>query len=200
MKSAIIIFVRKPELGKVKTRLAASLGNEKALEIYQELLLHTCQICEQVEVDKFVYYHEKIEQNDLWDADGFNKKLQTNAELGEKMKLAFKEIFDTGYKKVVIIGSDCLQLTDGHIMEALSLLDKNDTVIGPAKDGGYYLLGMKMLHPYLFENKTWSTSTVFNETKADAERYQLNMAVLPVLTDVDTEADWIESKSMQHDL
>lgn len=200
MKSAIIIFVRTPELGKVKTRLASSLGNEKTLEVYKELLLHTRQICEQVEADKFVYYHEKIEQNDFWDADGFNKRLQANAELGDKMRQAFKDIFDAGYRKVVIIGSDCLQLTDGHIKEALYLLEKNDTVIGPAKDGGYYLLGMKMLYPYFFENKTWSTSTVFNETMKDAELNQLNMAVLSILTDVDTEADWIESKTTQHDL
>ena len=73
MNEAIIIFVRKPELGKVKTRLAASLGAEKALEIYKELLLHTRQICERVKADKFVYYHVQIEHNDLWDVDGFSK-------------------------------------------------------------------------------------------------------------------------------
>ena len=200
MNEAIIIFVRKPELGKVKTRLAASLGIEKALEIYKELLLHTRQICERVKADKFVYYHEQIEQNDLWDASGFDKKIQANAELGEKMLRAFTEVFDAGYKKVLIIGSDCLQLTDRLITEALSLLDKNDTVVGPAKDGGYYLLGMKNLHNFLFENKTWSSNNVFDETMKNAEDHQLNMAVLPMLTDVDTEADWIASKTALHDL
>ncbi len=200
MNEAIIIFVRKPELGKVKTRLAASLGNEKALEVYKELLWHTRQICKQVGADKFVYYHEQIEQNDLWDASGFNKRLQANAELGVKMVKAFKEVFDAGYKKVLIIGSDCLQLTDELIKEALCVLNKNDAVIGPATDGGYYLLGMKNLHPYFFENKLWSSSNVFDETMDDALHHQLTMAVLPILTDVDTEADWIESKPMQHDL
>ena len=200
MKEAIIVFVRKPELGKVKTRLAASLGNEKALEIYKVLLLHTREICEKVNAHKFVYYHEKIEINDLWDADGFKKRLQTNAGLGEKMMQAFKDVFDAGYKKVLIIGSDCLQLTDGIIKDAFNQLHENEVIIGPAKDGGYYLLGMKNLYPYLFENKTWSTSTVFDETMEDAEHHQLSIAVLPVLTDVDTEADWIESKPMQHDV
>ena len=111
MREAIIIFVRNPELGKVKTRLAATLGDEEALDIYNQLLDHTLTVSRQIKADKFVFYHEEIWLEDRWQTDGFYKRLQNGNELGEKMKNAFTELFRQGYNKVIIIGSDCLQLT-----------------------------------------------------------------------------------------
>lgn len=196
MKEAIIIFVRNLQLGKVKTRLANTLGDEKALAIYKELLYHTKEITAQITADKYVFYFDKIEENDLWNAPGFFKCRQCNDELGGKMKNAFKELFDKGYEKVAIIGSDCFELTTAIIGEAFALLKNNDTVIGPAKDGGYYLLGMKKLIEPVFENKQWSTDSVFSETINDLTKNNFSFASLPVLTDVDTEEDWNHTKKI----
>ena len=196
MKDAVIIFVRNPELGKVKTRLAATVGDEEALNIYSLLLNHTMQEAGKVAADKFVFYHQQITTDDIWNANGFYKKLQTGESLGDKMKVAFNEIFKLGYNKIMIIGSDCLQLNSTIINAGFGLLDEHDTVIGPAKDGGYYLLGMKENHGFLFDNKTWSTESVFDESMKDMQQYHLSTGMLPLLTDVDTEADWIESKKL----
>ncbi len=194
MKKALIIFVRKPELGKVKTRLAVSVGNEKAVAIYKELLQHTYEISRSVSVLKFVYYANTIEENDMWSAEGFIKKLQSAAGLGGKMKDAFAAQVNEGYEKVVIIGSDCFQLTTAIIQQAFELLNRHEVVIGPAKDGGYYLLGMKKLHGFIFENKNWSTETVFTDTVHELKKHNVSFATLPILTDVDTEEDWLLSK------
>jgi hypothetical protein len=194
MKNAVIIFVRNPELGKVKTRLAATVGDEEALNIYCLLLNHTMQQAGKVAADKFVFYHQQIKADDIWNKDGFYKKLQTGESLGDKMKAAFDEIFNLGYNKIMIIGSDCLQLNSTIINAGFGLLDEHDTVIGPATDGGYYLLGMKKNYGFLFDNKAWSTENVFDDSMKDMQQHHLSTGLLPVLTDVDTEADWIESK------
>lgn len=194
MKQALIIFVRKPELGKVKTRLAATVGNEKALEIYKTLLQHTHTVAEQVEADKFVFYHQQTEENDIWSKDGFTKKLQSNADLGKKMSDAFSEVFNAGFGQAVIIGSDCLQLQAQVIEDAFAILQYKDLVIGPANDGGYYLLGMKKMHEFIFRNKDWSTDSVLKQTFEDIARHQLSVGLLPELIDIDTEEDWLLSK------
>lgn len=191
---ALIIFVRRPELGKVKTRLAATVGNEKALAIYKELLMHTFMIAQNVNADKHVFYHEEIEENDFWNAEGFTKHTQINADLGVKMQSAFETVLHMGYKNCIIIGSDCFQLTTQLIEDAFTFLEQNDVVIGPANDGGYYLLGMKKMFSFLFTNKEWSTSSVFDDTINDIEKNNLQLAILPELIDVDTEEDWLASK------
>lgn len=196
MKNAIIIFVRNPELGKVKTRLAATVGDEQALDIYCQLLNHTMQQATEVAADKFVFYHQQIKVDDIWTKDGFYKKLQTGESLGDKMKAAFDEIFKAGYDKIIIIGSDCLLLNSSIINDGFALLDEHDTVIGPATDGGYYLLGMKKNYGFLFDNKAWSTESVFDDSMKDMQHHHLSTGFLPVLTDVDTEANWIESKKL----
>ena len=196
MKDALIIFVRNPELGKVKTRLAATVGDEQALDIYCQLLNHTMEQASEIAADKFVYYHQQIKADDIWNLDDFYKKLQTGEGLGDKMKAAFDEIFKLGYKKIMVIGSDCLQLKSAIINAGFGLLDEHDTVIGPATDGGYYLLGMKKNYGFLFDDKPWSTESVFDETMKDMRQHNLSTGLLPVLTDVDTKADWIESKKL----
>ena len=194
MKNALIVFVRKPEWGKVKTRLAATVGNDVALDIYKELLQHTFNIVKSTPFTKFICYVNEIEKDDLWNAEGFVKRLQSETDLGSKMKDAFSEVLNEGYKKAVIIGSDCMDLTTAIIVQAFDLLETKDTVIGPAKDGGYYLLGMKNLSPFIFKDKNWSTSSVYNDTVIDMEANGISFGVLPLLNDVDTEDDWLSSK------
>lgn len=181
----LIIFVKNPVLGKVKTRLAAGIGEEKALDIYLQLLKLTREAANGSLCMRHVFYSDEIE-NDAWDDDRFNKHIQEGTDLGLRMKNAFEKVFALGAKKAVIIGSDCPQLTTDLIEESFEILNDKDTVIGPAKDGGYYLLGMKKLHSYLFEDKEWSTDTVFEDTVLDLMENRLSYGRLERLSDLDT--------------
>ncbi|HLV15572.1 MAG TPA: TIGR04282 family arsenosugar biosynthesis glycosyltransferase [Xanthomarina sp.] len=183
-KKAIIIFARNPELGKCKTRLAKTIGEKAALNVYKYLLQHTANITEKVAADKFIFYSEHIHKNDIWDEDIFIKRLQQGTDLGSKMQNAFTELFNSGYEKVLIVGSDILDLKSEHITNSFHKLETHDIVIGPALDGGYYLLGMKQLHPQIFENKFWGTETVLKDTLNELQHE--NVCLLEKLNDIDT--------------
>ena len=192
---AIIVFVRNPTLGKVKTRLAQTLGNEKALEIYQKLLLHTNSVIKEVACDKFIFYTDYINENDMWDATVYKKYLQTEGDLGNRITHAFEIVFTLGYQQVCIVGSDCNELTNTIITNAFAALQTNDFVIGPSTDGGYYLLGMQqLLHP-LFINIHWSTDVVLSQTIHAIHNAEKTYFLLPALTDIDEEvnvpAEWL---------
>lgn len=190
MKSdAIIIFVRRPIAGKVKTRLAKTLGADKALAIYKKLLAHTASIATNLSADKFVYYSDEVDEQDGWNNDVFKKRKQVEAELGTKMQAAFEECFNEGYEKLLIIGSDCYELTSDIIEEAFAQLQHVDIVAGPAQDGGYYLLGMKKPNPTIFNLTTWSNSEVLQSTLAKCEAAGLSYYLLPTLNDVDEAED-----------
>ncbi len=186
-KTLILIFTRNPELGKCKTRLAKTVGNKNALIIYKMLLEHTEKVVRQVQVDKAVYYSVKIRENDLWDATIYQKHQQNGADLGIRMQNAFKKSFEAGYEKVLIVGSDLYDLKPKHITGAIQKLESNDVVIGPALDGGYYLLGMKKLHSHIFENKQWGTETVRADTLADLQNKKVTQ--LETLNDIDVFED-----------
>lgn len=183
ISNALIIFTRNPELGKCKTRLANSVGNEEALKIYKYLLQHTANVSKKVDAERFVFYSDDIQQKDIWDNSYFNKKLQKGDDLGERMENAFKHLFLDGFKKVVIVGSDLLDLSETIIENAYKKLDDNDAVIGPAQDGGYYLLGMKNLNENVFKNKSWGNNTVFEKTEQDFSNE--NLYILETLNDID---------------
>lgn len=186
-KNLLLIFTRNPELGKCKTRLAKTIGQENALSIYKMLLEHTAKITATAICDKAVYYSVKIRENDLWDNTIFQKHQQRGTDLGQRMKNAFKKSFENNYHKVLIIGSDLYDLEAKHIQKAFEALNHNDVVIGPAQDGGYYLLGMKELQPYIFENKKWGTATVREETLNDLKTKKV--AQLETLNDIDVYDD-----------
>jgi|TARA_B110000285_G_C15059910_1_gene581761 rSAM/selenodomain-associated transferase 1 len=182
-KNALIIFTRNPELGKVKTRLAATIGNQSALEIYKLLINHTVRITSTINADKYVFYSENIQQNDAWNPALFIKELQNGKDLGERMKNAFDLLFKKGYQKIVIVGSDIYELDSQDIDDSFIALKKSSFVIGPAKDGGYYLLGMRQLNKNIFENKNWGTDTVFNDTIIDLKENAV--ALLSKKNDID---------------
>lgn len=188
-KNLLIIFYRNPELGKVKSRLAVTIGEERALAIYLLMAAHARTTALTIPVDKVVYYSRFIDTEDNWSNSDFQKRLQHGEDLGEKMKHAFEESFSVGYESVCIIGTDCLELTKDILKEAFESLKHQDAVIGPAADGGYYLLGMNRMIPELFDNKKWSTSTVCENTIEDMKLLQRNHHLLPVLHDVDSESD-----------
>lgn len=186
VKKGLIIFARKPVLGQVKTRLAATIGDLKALNIYKRLLTHTRSVASLSTCHGFAFLTEKDEDN-FW--NGFSCELQSGDSLGDRMHEAFDLLFRKGYHHCVIIGSDCPKLTKEIINSAFDNLETNDIVIGAAADGGYYLLGMKKLHSSLFKNKNWSTENVFIQTLIDIKKQGLTYHTMPVLNDVDEEKD-----------
>jgi len=186
-KNLLLIFTRNPELGKAKTRLAKTVGEETALEIYKFLLERTRNISSKVTSDKAVYYSVKVRENDIWNANIYQKHQQVGEDLGIRMLNAFKNGFEAGYKKVLIIGSDLYDLTSQNIENAFKQLDTNDVVIGPAEDGGYYLLGMNSLQENIFKNKNWGTETVRKDTLEDLQ--DKKVLLLPELNDVDVFED-----------
>jgi rSAM/selenodomain-associated transferase 1 len=185
-KNALIIFVKNPELGKVKTRLAKSIGPQRAMEVYIQLLKYTRQVTNQLsDVNKYVYYAEAITAVDIWDSTMYDKRLQYGENLGERMQGAFADCFEEGNDKVVIIGSDCPDIQLEHLQAAFVFLDTADVVIGPVTDGGYYLLGMKTCYRELFKEISWSTSAVFQQTRQKMETLGLSYHLLEMLSDVD---------------
>ena len=187
----VMAFVKNPELGKAKTRLAATVGDEKALEIYIQLLQYTHLIIKDLDCDRAIHYASFIDRDDFWLNELYQKYVQVSGELGDKMEAAFSKAFNQGYQKVVIIGSDCPELTTEIIQEALTALDTKDVVFGKAEDGGYYLMGMNKLVPELFHDKQWSTATVLSDSIQNCEDLGLSYQVLKTLSDIDFEADWL---------
>lgn len=163
-KNLLLIFTRNPELGKCKTRLADKVGDAAALDIYKFLLDHTVQITAHLYAKKTVYYSEEIWENDIWENKVFDKKLQHGNDLGDRMANAFLDGFQQDFEKIIVIGSDMYDLSQEDLETAFKALDENDFVIGPAIDGGYYLLGMKHFIPDLFQAKEWGTATVLQDT------------------------------------
>lgn len=189
MSKALLVFIKNAEKGKVKTRLAASVGDEQALKIYLALMDHTRKIAESVDGNRMVFYSQWIEENDNWSEEKFDKRLQSKGDLGVRMQLAFEQAFEEN-QKVVIIGSDCASLTAELVEEAFNKLDNSDFVIGPALDGGYYLLGMRSFEPMVFEDIEWSTDQVLRETVAHIQSLHKTYTLLPPLSDIDFAEDW----------
>ena len=185
----LIIFVKNPELGKAKTRLAAGIGKEAALHVYKRLLERTKEISSGLSSDKVVFYNDFIDYQDLWPNDIYQKALQIAGDLGQKMEAAFRWAFEMGYQKVCIIGSDCYDLTTEILETAFEKLENHNAVIGPSVDGGYYLLGMTQLNSSVFKNKDWSTSSVFDSTIESFNSQNLNYFQLETLNDIDTKED-----------
>lgn len=186
---SLIIFARHPELGRVKTRLAAGIGNEAALVAYRALLAHTRAIIAPLAVHKTAWMTGTNVPVDTVEWAGFEQRPQPDGDLGQKMQAAFAYDFARPVEAAVIIGTDCPGLTTGHLTAAFAALRTHDVVLGPAVDGGYYLLGMKRLHSLLFAGKAWSTDSVLTDTLADAARLGLQVHLLPELQDLDTADD-----------
>ncbi|MEK6153364.1 TIGR04282 family arsenosugar biosynthesis glycosyltransferase [Flavobacteriaceae bacterium 3-367] len=194
-ENLLLIFTRNPELGKCKTRLAATLGDKKALEIYSFLLAHTAKITQDLKAEKRVYYSESIWQKDIWDEAIYDKKLQEGSDLGARMSKAFQCGFESGFKKIIIIGSDMYDLDTADLEKAFTALDDSDYVIGPAEDGGYYLLGMKLHTPALFKHKDWGRETVLRDSLNDLK--DARTILLETKNDVDVYEDIVHIEAFQ---
>lgn len=179
----------------MKTRLSASVGDEKALSVYQKLLAITAEQSQKVEVRKEVWYSRHIPENDIWSEGDFTKKVQEGEDLGQRMSNAFRASFEEDVEKAVIIGSDCAELTSEIIEQAFEALDDSEFVVGPAEDGGYYLLGMRKYHPEIFEDIEWSTDSVLEKTLGKMNDFGGFIHQLQQLNDVDTNEDWKRVKN-----
>lgn len=185
----LIIFVKNPALGKVKSRLAQTIGEENALAVYFKLLSDVCKAARPLPCDKAIYYSDFIDKEDNWDNNVFQKHKQADGNIGVRMYRAIAESLARGYSKVALIGSDIYGLSSGLLLSALDFMDKNDVVLGPARDGGYYLVGLKENHPKIFNLSKWSTSTVLKETIQKANELKLSLGLLQELKDIDTIED-----------
>ena len=188
-KIALIIMIKNPVLGKAKTRIALTTGDEEALRIYKLLLDHTRKATESTLVDRYLYYSDYLEE-DAWSSEIFNKRVQADGDLGSRLRDAFFTL-SQDYDKMIVIGSDCAAITPDHIMKAASALDHYDMVLGPVFDGGYYLLGMKGYYPELISDIEWSTDVVAAQTLAKAEALNLSTSTIETLHDIDYHEDWL---------
>ena len=185
-KKLLIVFVKNVELGRVKTRLAATIGDDAALLIYKTLLSITREAVQGVDPDLHIYYSNYIEKNKWVNSKSF---VQCGNNLGEKMYNAFTTGFEQNYEELVLIGSDLPTLSKSILSNAFQQLRNTEVVFGPAQDGGYYLIGMTKMYASIFQNKSWSTSTLLNETLAELKSHNLNIGILETLNDIDTFED-----------
>jgi uncharacterized protein len=189
----IIVFVRAPESGRVKTRLAAELGSDDALGIYRRLAEHTLSVARQVRDAHVVVCYTPEDARAAvaaWLGDDVALRAQRDADLGVRMAGAIEEALTGGAGAVAIVGTDCPGLDPQLIERAFAELANADVVLGPAMDGGYYLLAVKRNHPALFDGIPWSSPDTLAETLSAAADAGLRIALLEKRRDIDTAADW----------
>ena len=186
--SCVVVFGREPLPGAVKTRLAAGVGEEVAALVYRELLGHTLGVARSVGADVVLALAEPPRC-------GFRPPLevavevQATGDLGRRMACAFERRFSEGYRRVVLIGSDCPRLGTVHLEGALAMLDEAPVALGPAADGGYWLIGLREPVAELFEGIAWSTPGVLAQTRERLHALNLDWRELETLSDLDTGGD-----------
>lgn len=186
------IMIKYPEPGRVKTRLATDIGHEKAVEICR-------QVTEQVMNNtvpfnqyfrRIVFYDPPERSEDFIQWLGHEQFIpQQGSDVGERMNNAIRELLACGAKKAVLTGTDIPALNSTIISSAFSALDHADIVIGPAADGGYYLIGMKEPHGELFRDIPWSTERVFETTASRIRQLGLSVSHAVKLADIDRVED-----------
>ncbi|GJM16820.1 MAG: hypothetical protein DHS20C13_21470 [Thermodesulfobacteriota bacterium] len=191
-KNTLIVFLKYPEAGKVKTRLAKDLGDQRAAEIYSEMSLEIINnVLDTSSYNTIIFYDppEKEKENEIRNWIG-KKEVQylpqVGNTLGDKISNAFKEVFSSKSKRAVIIGTDCTDVTSETITQAIKSLTDVDVVLGPAVDGGYYLLGLNNHTPEIFKGIKWSTESVLNQTIEKIKENKLSYELLNTLQDIDT--------------
>ena len=189
---ALIVFTKNPVKGEVKTRLAKTVGEEKALEIFRELLHIAYVNTKSLPCDKYLYLSGSLDEN-LFDP-GFFQKIQEGINLGERMLNALSEILDTGYERVILVGTDCPGLTRVIIKDAFNKLNDNDIVLGPAEDGGYYLVGLKEPIEYLFKDMRWGHQNVLSDTLKRIKENKHSYELVAKLIDIDDAGDLEKAK------
>ncbi|NIS38693.1 glycosyltransferase, partial [Candidatus Saccharibacteria bacterium] len=187
--NALIIFMKAPRLGKVKTRMQPQLSERQSLGLYKAMGLDLVnQFSDASTYDVMIYFWppQSEEEMQSWLGDDKIYSPQLGNDLGEKMHQAFTENFNGSYQKVVIIGSDLPTLDETIIQEAFRHLNEHDAVLGPTEDGGYYLIALNKPQPELFKNVRWSSESVLPQTLENADKAGLSVHLLEQRTDIDT--------------
>jgi len=193
----VIVFVKNIILGTVKTRLAKTIGDVGAFEVYSELVKITEKATEALDVDKRIYFSNAVVDS-KWPNEF--KTVQNGTDLGDRMLNAFKDGFEAGYKKIVLIGSDLPDINAKHITKGIDALTNNNVVFGPAEDGGYYLVGMSNMEELIFKNKPWSQPNLLELTLKELEIAQIKVEILETLNDIDNYEDLIASEFYKSNL
>lgn len=193
-QNLLIVFVKNIILGKVKTRLAKTIGDEGAFRIYSELVGITERETQQVNASRNIYFSDVIIAS-KWEND--TKFTQEGVDLGERMKNAFLNGFEQGYQNIIVIGSDLPNISKEVIDAGFEQLKNNDIVFGPADDGGYYLLGMSQMNSSVFEGKPWSQSDLLEVTLEEISEQGKSVALLEKMNDIDTFEDLVNSDFYQ---
>ena len=192
-ENCILFFVKYPALGRVKTRLAEQLGQNAAVDLYKDFVIDILTTLHKLKVNfKIVFAPTHTEdQFQQWLGQEYSYAPQIGQDLGQRMKNAFLQAFSECFNKVVIIGSDSPDLPAEYLDLAFKALDTNDTVIGPSGDGGYYLIGFarNSFLPEAFDQISWSSSRVFEQTTNILKLHRRNLYLLPQWNDVDTIVD-----------
>lgn len=187
----LLIFAKNIVLGKVKTRLAKTQGDNFAFSVYKRLIdITELESLKLKNADVHVYFSDVI-INAKWPNQ--DKFVQRGNDLGERMKDAFQRGFDLGYQRIIGIGTDLPDLNAAVMAEGLEKLISYDTVFGPSEDGGYYLIGMNRMILQIFENKPWSTDTLLDLTLSELDELGISSSKLRMLNDIDTIEDLKES-------
>ena len=192
-RRGLIIFAREPLPGRVKSRLAADVGDSAAAELYEAMLLDVLEISRGLTgIESVVFWDCAAESLPLLaDRFGCRSRKQADGDLGQRMQAAFEEMFAAGFASCCIIGSDAPDLPSAWIERAFGMLatEQNQIIFGPSADGGYYLLGLKQILPRLFRDIAWSTPAVLQQSLAAAQSAGAATALLPVWHDIDTLQD-----------
>jgi hypothetical protein len=187
------VFVKAPIAGQVKTRLAAEVGAQSAARLYHLLGRSVVSACGGPSYDTVVWFAprgaRRMVQHWLRRTAVAGYRAQPAGSLGERMAAAIRLHFHEGFRRVILIGSDCPGIDAQLVSRAFATLDEHDLTIGPARDGGYYLIGLRGPAPRLFRGISWSTDVVLDQTLEQARRLGLRSAILPTLRDIDTAAD-----------
>jgi uncharacterized protein len=190
----LLLFTRYPEPGQVKTRLIPALGAEGAAREQWSLTVYTLQTARTFAVNnsmELIVFFDGPSIRGMQELFGneFCYRPQAPGDLGQRLSAAFADSLGPGRRRVVLIGSDCPGITDKVLSDAFSRLNDHDLVLGPATDGGYYLIGLTALYAELFHDLPWGTDTVLALTQRQAKRLGLKTALLEPLTDIDRPED-----------
>ncbi len=190
----LAVLTRNPVPGRVKTRLAAAIGPEGALQVYRTLREYTAGVTRACHAEKAVFYSDDIPGQDCFLEVGTSAFLQEGRDFGDRMHHTFTTGFSLGFRHVVLIGTDCPDIDQGIIDSAFRALENHDAVLGPAKDGGFYLIGLNSSHPELFLDRSWSHSSVLKESIDLLDRTGTSYTLLEELQDIDTLEDLKQSR------
>ena len=203
-RDVVGVFVKAPLAGRVKTRLAADLGARRAAELYRALGREVVSSCVDPAYATTVWFSpagkEPTVRSWLRAVGRLAFQAQPDGPLGTRLATAFDWHFREGAPRVAIIGSDCPGVDRRLVSQAFDTLDTRDVVIGPAHDGGYYLIGLRAPAPGLFHGVAWSTPAVLGQTLALVHRLGLSAALLPTLRDVDTVSDARAARLLPEDI